>query len=101
MKFDDLKEKSYYRDRTFEGIISGREYAYFEELRILKKEEEHIGMKRIHIHFSLDGVKDFSDTIIVTMKKSQWNSMWEKQELITKSDMNRRVIIYTFENAGN
>ena len=96
MKYKDLEEKTYYRDRTFEGIRSGKQYAYFEELKVLEKRKEDMDAKRIHIYLSPSGVETSSD--VITMKRSQWDMGWDKEDFITRSNMNRRTIIYAFEN---
>lgn len=96
MRFEELKKKSYFRDRTEEFRMEDS-IAYFEEIKIKDIKEDEMFFDRIHTHFKEDGtISKSTDTL--TQGKDNWdNGGWAKIKLISKEEMYRRVIKYIWE----
>ena len=100
MKFNEIKEQSYFRDRNDDNYDLDK-YAYFEELRVLKKEDNVMQVERIHIYFNYSEREyvnvDRSARDEMDFKKENWTS-WEDVNWISEKEVYRRVIKLLFEN---
>lgn len=96
MRFEELEEKSYYRDRTEMIDKDYGDIAYFEEIRFNKIKNGEAEVERIHIHFDNDGIKETSPDKM-TFNRKGWHSGWHTIEFVSKTEMYRRVIKYVWE----
>lgn len=100
MKFNEIRKQSYFRDRNDDNY-SLDEYAYFEELRVLDKEDEEMRAERIHIYFNYTDRKhagvDRTARDEVRFSRENWNS-WENIVWIPEKEIYKRVIKLLFEN---
>lgn len=103
MKFSEIKEQSYFRDRNNEDYeLDITEHSYFEELRVIHKEKDVMRAERIHIYIRYDDpiAVDTTARDELDFKKERWDrGAWNGIEWITESEMYRRALKYLFEGA--